>query len=97
MLNWIAWNKTVCELTKTILMLNWVVWNVTVWHNQAWNRNVVFFQWKCALMQTKLFEIELIICINMDLALNNLQRLICHKTQTNKQTTNMLYMLYHRY
>ena len=31
--------------------------------------------------QTKLFEIELIICIKMDLALNNLQRLICHKIQ----------------
>ena len=25
-----------------------------------------------------------IICITMDLALNNLQRLICHKTQTNQ-------------
>ena len=25
------------------------------------------------------------ICIKMDLALNNLQRLICHKTQTNNQ------------
>ena len=24
----------------------------------------------------------------MDLALNNLQRLICHKTQTNKQTNH---------
>ena len=24
----------------------------------------------------------------MDLALNNLQRLICHKTQTNKKKTN---------
>ena len=29
----------------------------------------------------ELFEIELIIHIKMDLALNNLQRLICHKTQ----------------
>ena len=29
-----------------------------------------------------MFEIELIICIKMRLALNNLQRLICHKTQT---------------
>ena len=28
-----------------------------------------------------MFEIELIICIKMDLALNNLQKLICHKTQ----------------
>ena len=32
-----------------------------------------------------MFEIELIICIKMDLALNNLQRLICHKTQTTNQ------------
>ena len=28
-----------------------------------------------------MFEIELTSCIKMDLALNNLQRLICHKTQ----------------
>ena len=39
---------------------------------------------------TELFKIELIICIKMDLALNNLQRLICHKTQTNNQPTNAL-------
>ncbi len=31
---------------------------------------------------TELFEIELIICIKMDLVLNGQQRLICHKTQT---------------
>ena len=31
-------------------------------------------------MLTELFEIELHICIKMDLALNNPQRLICHKT-----------------
>ena len=38
--------------------------------------------------QTELFEIELIIYIKMDLALNNLQRLICHKTQpTNLRLT----------
>ena len=30
------------------------------------------------------------ICIKMDLALNNLQELICHKIQTNKQTNNIL-------
>ena len=29
----------------------------------------------------ELFEIELLICIKMDLALNNIQKLICHKTQ----------------
>ena len=33
----------------------------------------------------KLFKIELFICIKLDLALNNLQRFIYHKTQTNKQ------------
>ena len=34
---------------------------------------------------TELFEIELTIYIKMDLALNNLQRLICHKTQLTNQ------------
>ena len=38
-------------------------------------------------LKIKLFEIELIICIKIDLVLNNLQRLICHKNQTNNQTT----------
>ena len=38
---------------------------------------------------TKLFEIELFICIKMDLVSNNLQRLICHETQqpTNQSDT----------
>ena len=31
-----------------------------------------------------MFEIKLIIYIKMDLALNSLQRLVCHKTQTTK-------------
>ena len=34
----------------------------------------------------ELFQIELIICLKMDLALNNLQRLICQKIQTNQPT-----------
>ena len=39
-------------------------------------------------MITELFEIELIIYIKMDLALNNLQGLIWHKTQpTNNDRT----------
>ena len=37
-----------------------------------------------------IFKIELFICIKMHLALNNLQRLICHKTQTNQQTTDSI-------
>ena len=36
---------------------------------------------------TELFEIEYIICIKLDLALNNLQRLICHKTLPTSQQT----------
>ena len=48
------------------------------------------------LCWTELFEIELLICIKMDLALNNLQRLICHKNQPtnqpNKQTENNTYV-----
>ena len=36
-------------------------------------------------MLNLLFEIELFICIKMDLALYNLQRSICPKTHTNKQ------------
>ena len=34
---------------------------------------------------TELFEIEVTISIKMDLALNNLQWLICNKTQPTKQ------------
>ena len=35
----------------------------------------------CVLILTELFEIELTFCIKIDMALNNQQRLICHKTQ----------------
>ena len=38
-------------------------------------------------LYVELFEMELFICIKMDLALNNLQRLIHHKTETNNQPT----------
>ena len=41
----------------------------------------MFLTIKLYSYQTELFEIELTICIKMDLVLNNLQRLICHKTQ----------------
>ena len=34
-------------------------------------------------LRTELFEIELFTCIKVDLALNNLQWLICHKTKPN--------------
>ena len=35
----------------------------------------------CTLAKLNFLKIELIIYIKMDLALNNLQRLMCHKTQ----------------
>ena len=42
-------------------------------------RNTTVFDTK-----NELFEIELIICMKMDLALNNLQGLICHKIPYNQ-------------
>ena len=41
----------------------------------------------------ELFEIELTICIKIDLALNNLQRLICHKTQPTNQLLLLMSVL----
>ena len=38
----------------------------------------------------ELFEVELMIYIKMDLALNNLQKLICHKTQKPNPKVNYL-------
>ena len=40
----------------------------------------------CTHGKLNMFEIEPIICIKMDLALNNPQRLRCHKTQTTNQS-----------
>ena len=37
-----------------------------------------------------MFQIELIICLKMDLALNNLQTLVCHETQTTNQLCQKL-------
>ena len=78
---------------KCVLMLNWITWNRTFWifklctyaklNCLKWN----FLTLKLYLCLTELFEIELIICIKMNLALNNLQRLICHKP---KQPTNQI-------
>ena len=70
---------------ETILMLNWIIWNRTVWLNWiAWNRNV-FVNYTVYLCWIELFEIQLFIYIKIDLTLNNLQKLICHKTQTNNR------------
>ena len=39
----------------------------------------------CTYAKLNFLKIELFICIKIDLALNNQQRLVCHETQTNKQ------------
>ena len=52
-------------------MLNWTAWIVLFWHVKfvlmlnwiVWNRTVF-------VCKTELFEIEMIICIKVDLALN---------------------------
>ena len=49
-----------------------------LWH---WITHEVWYAIKNK--ENELFEIKLFICIKMDLALNNLQKLTCHKTQTN--------------
>ena len=49
--------------------------------------NYLKYEW------TELFEIELISYIKMDLALNNLQRLICHKTQQTNQPSFIDYCI----
>ena len=47
--------------------------------NKHWQKT----KWKIKLC-TELFEIELFICIKMDLALNDLQWLICYKSKPNQ-------------
>ena len=50
-------------------------------------------------------EIELFLCIKMDLALNNIQWLICHQTKpnqtkmlpTNYSLRNHMYLIYKKY
>ena len=58
----------------------------------SWNRT--FDIYTVYLYETELFEIELFICLRMDLALNKLQSLIYYKTQTNKQTNKDLVILW---
>ena len=52
-----------------VLMLYWIVLN----------RHLTVYKQKNYSCYTELFEIELFLCIKMDLALNNLQWLICTK------------------
>ena len=97
MLNWIAWNRTVLTFKlRTYAKLNCLTFFLTPKLYSHWTKFEIELFWhsivckqKLYLYKTELFEIELFICIKMDLVLNNLQRLICQTTQTNK-TSNQL-------
>ena len=72
---------------KTVFTLNWII-TYNCLNSLKWK---CFWQLNCVhkFNCQKLFSIEQIIYIKMDLALNNLQRLICHKTNkpTNQQNS----------
>ena len=85
MQNLIAWNRTVFNL-ETVLTLNWIVWSRTVWLNWiACNRNV--FDDQTVLMLNWIVWKRTDNLYKMDWALNNQQRLICHKIQDTHQPT----------
>ena len=59
-----------------------LTWSGRTWEGPIYGSNrTVYFWW------TELFEIELFICIKMDLLLNNQQRFIIYKTQTKLQVS----------
>ena len=64
-------------------MLNWIVWNRTVFDILTGH-----------LWKTELFEIELFIFIEMDLALNNLKCLIYHKTKPKQRVPALSLFIY---
>ena len=84
LLNWIVWNWTVFDI-ETVLRLNWIIiYNClnSLKKKCFWQLNwVLMLNW-IALNRTDY--------IKMDLALNNLQRLICYKTQQTKQNKTKL-------
>ena len=56
--------------------------------SRIWTRVAVSISYDVNHYTTELFVIELIIYIKMDLALNNLQKLIFHKSQSTNQITS---------
>ena len=82
MLNWTIWNRTVFDI-KTVFTLNWIV---------TYNC-LTSLKWKCFWQLNSVLMLNWIVLNRtdylhkMDLALNNLQRLICHKTQQTNQPT----------
>ena len=82
MLGWIIWNRTVFNI-KTVFTLNWIV-TYNCLTSLKWK---CFWQLNCVIM---LKWIVLNRTYHLDLALNNLQRLICHKIQLTNQPLTVL-------
>ena len=80
MLNWIISNRTVFDI-EIVFTLNWIV---------TYNC-LTSLKWKCFWQLNSVLMLNWIVLNRtdylhkMDLALNNLQRLICHKTQPTNQ------------
>ena len=96
MLNWVVWDRTVFTInfvqTKNcVLMLKWIVWNRTVFtfssvfilDRNKRNRLPLWKKWTQAHL--KILIIYLIYLYLKDLALNDIQWLICHKKNKPKQ------------
>ena len=64
---------------KLYLHLNWIVWNRTIFIN------CTYWQLKCLLMLNWIVWNRTDYLCKIYLVLNNLQRLVCHKTQTTYQ------------
>ena len=89
-LNWNVYDRIVltfnCVWTISVFLLNWISWIRTAWLIWiAWNRivfhnqTVYWITWNTTEYLHK-----------MDLALNNKQRLICHKTLPTKRNCPIL-------
>ena len=91
MLNWIILNWTVFDI-ETVLTLNWIViYNCL--NSLKWK---CFWQLNCVLMLNWIILNRTDYLHKMGLALNNIQRLICHKTQQTNQHLLILYFLLDR-
>ena len=91
-LNWFVYYRTVltfnCVKTKSILILNWFSWIRTEKLDiEMFFRIKLYLHLNCILILNWIVW-NRTICIKMDLALNNLQMLICRTT--NQQTINSL-------
>ena len=71
---------------KCVLKLKWIVWNRIILSFNCVKTKTKYLCW------TELFEKKLLICIKMDLALNIIQCLICHKTKPNLSIYLFIYL-----